>query len=201
MNLAQRLPEFTLGEVDYRISPFRYFLARNCVGAEMASALLGWFETDAPWRLVSTDFYQQYEFSMLDVVLPDQVSRVILPEKFADLRQEMEGIFGVELDVPVSLVAHKLVAGQHIAIHNDHLFGGESHRLTVHLNRGLLDQDGGFFMLFNSFDARDIHTIIRPVTGSAIGFEIGENSHHAVSRLHAGERYTLVYSFFIPGYG
>lgn len=201
MNPAQRLSEIILGEVDYRVSPFRYFLVRNCVGAEIASALLGWFETDAPWRLVTTDFYEQYEFSMLDVALPDQVSRVISPERLADLRREMEGIFDVELDVAVSLVAHKLVAGQRIAIHNDHLFGGESHRLTIQLNRGLADQDGGFFVLFNSFDATDIHAVVRPVTGSAIGFEIGENSHHAVSRLYAGERYTLVYSFFAPGHG
>ncbi len=98
------------------------------------------------------------------------------------------------------LVAHRLMPGQRIAIHNDHLTGGETHRLTIQLNRGLRDEDGGFFMLFNSSDPKDIHRIIRPVTGSGIGFEIGRNSNHAVSRLHGGERYTLVYSFFAQAY-
>ena len=51
-------------------------------------------------------------------------------------------------------------------------------------------------MLFNSDNPKDIHRIVRPISGSAIGFEIGENSNHAVSRLHGGERYTLVYSFY-----
>ncbi len=195
MYLPPRSPEISLGVVDYRVSPFPYFLARNCVGAEILSALLKWFETEAPWRLVTTDFYEQYEFSMLDAALPEEVSELISRDKLAVLCREMAEVFGVAFDLPILLVAHKLVPGQRIAIHNDYLRGKETHRLTIQLNRGLADEDGGFFMLFNSFDPKDIHRIIRPVTGSAIGFEIGEHSHHAVSRLHGGQRYTLVYSF------
>ena len=88
-----------------------------------------------------------------------------------------------------------MIPGQRIAIHNDYLGGHESHRLTIQFNRGLRDRDGGLFVLFNSDDPKDIHRIIRPVAGSGLGFEIGENSNHAVSRLHHGVRYTLVFSF------
>ena len=111
------------------------------------------------------------------------------------LRRAIGNHFGKHLGPRVELVAHKLVEGQRIAIHNDFLVGGETHRLTVQLNRGLDDEDGGFFMLFNSFDAADVHRVLRPVSGTGIGFEIGPHSHHAVSRMHGGERYTLVYSF------
>ena len=161
----------------------------------MERALIEWFETDAPWRLVETDFYQQYEFNMLHMPLPECLAPLISPGNLAALRREMADIFDVAFDDRIMLVAHKLTSGQRIAIHNDHLVGEETHRLTVQLNRGLDDEDGGLIMLFNSFDPADVHRIIRPVTGSGIGFEIGENSHHAVSRLHCGERYTLVYSF------
>ena len=198
--LGQRLGEITLRDVDFRVFPFRYFLAQHCVTDHTALALLEWFETGAPWRLMTTDFYEQYEFSMLDVALPENASHLLSPCSFAVLRREMTRIFGVAFDQHVMLVAHKLMPGQRIAIHNDYLLGEETHRMTIQLNRGLVDRDGGFFMLFNSFDSEDIHRVIRPVTGSAIGFEIGENSHHAVSRLHAGERYTLVYSFVARGY-
>ena len=157
---------------------------------------LEWFETDAPWQLIETDFYEQYEFRMLDVALPESVSRLTSPDNFSALRREMAEIFDVAFDERILLVAHKLVPGQRIAIHNDYLVGKETHRLTIQLNRGLRDEDGGLFMLFNSFEPSDIHRIIRPVCGSVIGFEIGENSHHAVSLLHGGERYTLVYSFY-----
>ena len=197
MNFSpRRLRDGILGRVRLHETPFRYFLARRCLELELELALLDWFETCAPWRLVSTDFYDQYVFSLLDVALPDRVSGLISSDNLASLRHEMRMIFDVCFDSRVMLVAHKLVAGQRIGIHNDYLVGEETHRLTVQLNRGLRDEDGGLFMLFNSFDPKDIHRIIRTVTGSGIGFEISESSNHAVSRLNNGERYTLVYSFY-----
>lgn len=194
--LGQRLGEITLRDVDFRVFPFRYFLAQHCVTDDTALALLEWFETGAPWRLMTTDFYEQYEFSIQDVALPENVSVLLSPRSFAALRREMTRIFGVAFDQHVMLVAHKLMPGQRIAIHNDYLLGEETHRLTVQLNRGLCDSDGGYFLFFNSLDPRDINRIVRPVHRSAIGFEIGEASNHAVSRLHCGERYSLVYSFY-----
>ena len=183
-------------EVEFHAFPFRYFLARRCFSPDLHLALLEWFEADTPWRLVETDFYEQYEFSMFDVVLPESVSWLAAAENLAAVRSAMCALFGVALKDRIMLVAHRLMPGQRIAIHNDHLVGQETHRLTVQFNRGLRDEDGGFFMLFNSDNPKDIHRIVRPISGSAIGFEIGENSNHAVSRLHGGERYTLVYSFY-----
>ena len=185
-----------LKRVEVRAEPFRYFLVRRCLVPDIEQVLLQWFETDAPWRLVETDFYEQYEFSMFDVVLPRSLSSLTSPHNLAMLRREIAAIFGQKFGDRMMVVAHKLTPGQRIAIHNDHLTGEETHRLTVQINRGLRDEDGGLFMLFNSFDPKDIHRLIRPIGGSGIGFEIGGNSHHAVSRLHGGERYTLVYSFY-----
>ncbi len=194
------LRESALEAVELHDAPFRYFLAWRCLAPDIEQTLLEWFETDAPWQLVETDFYEQYEFRMLDVALPEGVSPLTSPDNFATLRQEVTEIFDVAFDERILLVAHKLVPGQRIAIHNDYLVGKETHRLTIQLNRGLRDEDGGLFMLFNSFEPSDIHRIIRPVCGSVIGFEISENSHHAVSLLHGGERYTLVYSFYAQPY-
>lgn len=176
--------------------PFRYFLADRCLRPELEAALLDWFENSAPWRLVETDFYEQYEFSMLDVTLPEAASSLVDSSNLTQYRMLLEAEFDTMLGQRVDVVAHKLLSGQKIAIHNDYLGGAESHRLTIQLNRGLTDDDGGYFMLFNSFDAEDVHRVLRPVSGSAIGFEIGPNSHHAVSRMHSGYRFTLVMSFY-----
>jgi len=181
--------------------PFRYFSTDGCLAPEMEAALLEWFEHGAPWRLVETDFYEQFEFDMRDVELPDPIASLISPASLDELRAKMEAAFGDPLGKHVQVVAHRLVPGQRIAIHNDMREGGETHRLTVQLNRGLVDEDGGFFMLFNSDDANDIHRIMRPISGSAIGFAISPASHHAVSRLHNAERFTLVYSFYGPDNG
>ena len=190
--------ECAANSVEFFGHPFRYFIARRCLSKGIEQILLDWFESAAPWQLVETDFYEQYEFNMLDVDLPEPVSPLTSPVNLFDLRHSVATIFDVALDDQVTLMAHKLVPGQRISIHNDFLGGeNETHRLTVQLNRGLTDGDGGLFVLFNSFDANDIHRVIRPITGSCVGFEITNNSNHAVSKLHRGERYTLVYSFHV----
>jgi hypothetical protein len=177
-------------------TPFPYFLTDCCLAREIESVLLSWLEGPVPWKLVETDFYEQYEFDLRDVPLPGEVAILVKPEPLDCLRGKMERALGCRLKQRVDVVAHRLDPGQRIAIHNDLRESGETHRLMVQLNRGLSDQDGGFFMLFNSDDASDVHRILRPVSGSAIGFAISAASHHAISRLHGGIRYTLVYSFY-----
>jgi hypothetical protein len=175
--------------------PFHYFLVDGCLSENLERETLDWFDSAAPWQLKETDFYEQYEFSLFDVALPSAVAQLVSESALGALRKAMEKIFSCALDEKIELVAHKLIAGQRIAIHNDYLPGEETHRLTIQLNRGLSDADGGFFILFNSFDANDVHRILRPVSGSGVGFAISTNSHHAVSRINSGTRYTLVYSF------
>jgi hypothetical protein len=194
--LAPLNPYERLAPSPVAATPFRYFLTDACLAPEIEAALLEWLEQAAPWQLVETDFYEQFEFDMRDADLPSGIASLVAPASLEALRGKMEATFGNALSSYVQVVAHRLDPGQRIAIHNDMRDGGETHRLTVQLNRGLADEDGGFFMLFNSDDASDIHRILRPVSGSAIGFAISGASHHAVSRLHGGERFTLVYSFY-----
>jgi len=188
-------PSALLEPAESFVEPFRYFLSERCLLPEVERPLLDWFEADAPWRLVETDFYEQYEFDLRDARLPEPLGALVAPDMLEGLRRKMEDALGDPLGPDMQAVAHRLDPGQRIAIHNDMRPGGETHRLTVQLNRGLRDEDGGFFMLFNSDDPSDVHRILRPVSASAIGFAIGPDSHHAVSRLHGGTRFTLVYSF------
>ncbi len=190
------LMPITLRVVEQTKKPFPYFLAEQFVPFSLENELLAWLKDGAPWRLVETDFYQQYEFNLFEADMPASLAWLVSPECLAHLRELIETTLGCRLTDKTELVAHKLLAGQRIGIHNDYLEGQETHRLTVQLNQGLNDEDGGFFMLFNSFDASDIHKVLRPLSGSAVGFEISQDSHHAVSRMHGGERYTLVYSFY-----
>jgi hypothetical protein len=176
-------------------SPFPHALAAECLSPRLALMLLDWFETDAPWRLVEADFYEQYEFSLWDACIP-AATALTDASALGDLRAEMARLFQCRFKAPVNVVAHKLLPGQRIAIHNDYLAGEETHRLVVQLNRGLTDADGGFFMLFKSDDPKDVHEIFRPVNRSGLAFEISARSFHAVSRQHANARYTLVFSLY-----
>jgi len=187
---------FDIGRPVRQAAPFEHILVDRCFDGAVETDLLSWLEQDAPWRLVETDFYEQYEFSLLHVALPPSLARLFSRDGLDALRRQMAQTFDVALTPRLNAVAHKLLPGQRIAIHNDYLAGQETHRLTVQLNRGLSDEDGGFFMLFNSFDPTDVHSIHRPVSASGVGFAIGPDSHHAVSRMHAGERFTIVFSFY-----
>jgi hypothetical protein len=174
-------------------TPFRYATLTECFTPRTGEHLLEWFEHDAPWIAKRTDFYEQYEFSCWDSASP--AACYLTGHDVLDaVGIAMTELFGREFEPRVSVVCHKLVRGHRIGIHNDHLVEEESHRLTIQLNRGLADGDGGFLMLFNSGDPSDVHRVLRPTHLSALAFEISPDSFHAVSEMHGGVRYTIIYS-------
>ncbi len=186
---------FDLGTRTVARSPFPHATFTQCVPGATGEFILGWFETAAPWKHVNTDFYEQHEFSCWDSTEP--VAKLLRSEALLGaLRGNLSDIFGRELLPEASVVAHRLLPGQRIGIHNDHLEHGETHRFVIQLNRGLTDSDGGLFMLFNSEDPSDLHAILRPESLSGFAFEISPRSFHAISQMHDSVRYSVVYSFF-----
>ncbi len=185
-----------VSEISLSTKPFRYFSAISFFNKTCASKMLDWFEADAPWKLVEKEFYEQYEFSFLDASLPDDLKWLGETDSLDYVRSTIERIFDVRVSKKVDLTAHKLVIGQTIRIHNDFIPGQESYRLVTQLNRGWEPKNGGFLILFNRDDPSDINKVITPIHESCFGFEISAHSHHAVSTIHSGERYTVVYSFY-----
>jgi Rps23 Pro-64 3,4-dihydroxylase Tpa1-like proline 4-hydroxylase len=146
--------------------------------------------------LVEADFYTQYEFDVTDVSLPEEIA-FVYDRVFLDyITERFEELFSVKLAGQVDVTAHKLVKGHTIRLHNDFVPGQETHRLLIQLNRNWTDASGGFLLFFNSSNPEDICRVIRPVHNSSTGFAISPKSNHAVSTVHDGERYTLVYSFY-----
>ncbi len=60
----------SLSSVERFSTPFDYFVSPHALKGDLSTRVLDWFETEAPWKLVETDFYEQYEFSLWDVELP-----------------------------------------------------------------------------------------------------------------------------------
>ena len=176
--------------------PFPYAVSSRAFREDISFDILEWLEAEAPWKLVETDFYEQFEFNFADAHLPDQLT-FLQDEKFFDaLKAEIQKLSGKHLSGRIDATAHRLIPGQRIRIHNDFLDGGENYRLLIQLNRGWQDGDGGFLLFFNSPDPADVHKVFRPAHNSAIAFAISPNSNHAVTTIHYSERYTLVYSFY-----
>ena len=175
--------------------PFEHFtgqakLPRGC------EEWLDWLETDAPWKLTTAEFYEQYEFSLLDASLPPVVRCMASPETLTALRRRMSECFRRPLAELVEVTAHKLVPDQTIRVHNDYIVGGESHRLLLQLNRGWEPSNGGYLMFFGGPEPETVSEVIEPINGSVQAFSISPRSYHAVSTVHRGERFTVVYSFY-----
>ena len=183
-------------EINYYSTPFDYFTSPEtfCNGFDLE--LLEWLEKYDSWKLVEKDFYEQYEFSFLDIQLPPHLAFFQQSSSLQVIKAKIEEIFQTRLNDKIDFNAHKLVAGQRIRIHNDFIPRQETHRLIIQLNRGWSDENGGLLLLFNSGDPSDIHKIISPVHNSAVAFKISPNSNHAVSTVYEGGRFTLVYSFY-----
>ena len=184
-----------LDSIEFETSPFEHFIGYGDVSAT-CTEWLDWLETKAPWKLTAAEFYDQYEFSLLHTPLPPVIRRLVAPETLIALRQRMFEYFRHPLSERVDVTAHKLVPEQTIRIHNDHIPGGESHRLLLQLNRGWEPTHGGYLMFFGGPEPETISKVVNPDSGSVQAFAISPRSHHAVSTVHAGERFTMVYSFY-----
>jgi Rps23 Pro-64 3,4-dihydroxylase Tpa1-like proline 4-hydroxylase len=194
--LTESLPVLSLNPSEIRTTPFHYFVSRDILDNEACLEILAWFETIAPWKMIIADFYEQYEFDLFNVELPASLQFLCQQPFLNNLICETQRIFQTTLSDHVDITAHKLLPGQTIRVHNDYVKGQETHRIVTQLNRGWKDKNGGLLMFFNSTDPADIHRIFWPIHNTSVGFAIGPNSNHAVSKIHAGERYTLVFSFY-----
>jgi Rps23 Pro-64 3,4-dihydroxylase Tpa1-like proline 4-hydroxylase len=193
MNPGVDLP---LTDLEVFSHPFPYFTATQGFRDALSASLLDWLESEAPWKLVETDFYEQYEFSLYDAQRPSHLKFITAPRFLERLRLTTEQIFGARLRKKPDCTAHKLVPGQRIRIHNDFLPGQETHRVLVQLNRGWNEDQGGFLMFFNSQDPADVYRLFPPLHNTVVGFAISPDSNHAVSTIHGGGRFTLVFSFY-----
>lgn len=184
-----------LEKIEYFSEPFPYCHSSHTFDPEIALSIFQWMETDAPWELVETDFYEQFEFNLRRVEIPEHLSFLIGDSFITAILEQMISTFNVPLANKVEIVAHKLVPGQSIRIHNDYLEGAETHRLVVQLNSGWPSDNGGLFVIFASANPEDIYQVITPIHNSAVGFAILSNSHHAVSTIYNDARYSLIFSF------
>lgn len=186
-------PEFN--SANHNSQPFAHSLG-HCMLPADSEIWLSWLENDAPWKFTTTDFYEQYEFNLLHVSLGPLTAPLARPATLESIRRWMTRQFCQPLSERVDVTAHKLVQGQTIRIHNDYIPGAESHRLLLQLNRGWKPECGGYLMFFDGPEPETVNKVIKPGHGSVQAFAISPRSYHAVSTVHRGERFTVVYSFY-----
>jgi Rps23 Pro-64 3,4-dihydroxylase Tpa1-like proline 4-hydroxylase len=187
--------ETLLSHSNFTKAPFPHFSTDQMLDNNLATNLLSWFKGYDDWQFTKTSFYTQYEFSLMDMVLPAPLITLTSPGFIEQMTQFFEHTFAAKKLELVGITAHKLLDGYKMGVHNDFIGKEESHRLVIQINDGWKEHNGGYLMLFNSKDPNDVASLIRPIHNSGIGFEISSKSFHAVSTVYDFERYTLVYTF------
>jgi Rps23 Pro-64 3,4-dihydroxylase Tpa1-like proline 4-hydroxylase len=184
-----------------RQEPFPHSTCSNLLPSQLCEGLLDWFETDAPWKLRTASFYEQWEMHVEQCILPQEFRCLLCNETVSVLAEQMLTPLSSKAVRLTEVTAHKLLPGQTIRIHNDFVEGEETHRLLLQVNRGWRESNGGLLMLFSGPRPEDVSRVLRPLHGTLFAFKICPNSFHAVSTVRSGERYTLVYSFRDAGVG
>ena len=188
-------PVVDLSKARLETDPFPFSVVPDALCDDIEQATLSWFEQAAPWRLTEESFYSQHEFDMRDIELPSEIAQLAADTTLAAMRELISKLFHRRLGTTVDMAAHRLMAGQRIRIHDDYLEAGETHRVIVQLNRGWTAGDGGYLLLFGGREPEDVRVALAPMSKQALLFEISHRSHHAVSEVVRGERYSIVYSF------
>ncbi len=187
---------FDISAAARRTHPFPCFTVASVLSTSCEALLLDWLETEAPWRISRQDFYEQYEFDFRDIAIPEGLAPFFSDAAAKDLRDKVASLFGVTLGPQIDITAHRLNRSQKIQIHNDARPDGETHRFLVQLNRAWPQENGGMLMLFSGPEVESLVDILPPTSRSAFGFKISQASFHAVSQVHQGDRFTLVFSFY-----
>ncbi len=187
---------FDLSAAECRAHPFPCFTVPSVLSTSCEALLLDWLETEAPWRISRMDFYEQYEFDFRDIVLPERLMPFFSEAAAKDLRDKVATLFRTSLGPQIDITAHRLNKSQKIQIHNDARPHGETHRFLVQLNRAWPQENGGMLMLFSGPEVESLVDILPPTSRTAFGFQISQASYHAVSQVHQGDRFTLVFSFY-----
>ena len=97
-----------LSSVETFSTPFEFFVSPEALRDDLSARVLEWFETEAPWKLVETDFYEQYEFSLWDVDVPSQLLVLLEPGFLNELKRKVGDLFAVEFSNDIDVAAHKL---------------------------------------------------------------------------------------------
>jgi 2OG-Fe(II) oxygenase superfamily len=182
-------------------APYPHGVVEQVLADEVAEGLADWIADPATWLACDQADPPRRSFYWSSHGAPAPVADLLTVPLMAQLRMEAQEAFGKRFaeDFPVS--ANRYPAGQGIRIHNDyfpdpaahrHFF---THRLIIYLSRDVDPGNGGLLGIFEQDDpATQVRTIV-PGFNAGTLMAMGPHSHHAVSTVRTGVRYSLGFSF------
>jgi Rps23 Pro-64 3,4-dihydroxylase Tpa1-like proline 4-hydroxylase len=178
-----------------RNDPYPHIVSPRFYTEQFADILLGWLETESNWTLNESMRYEQYELGFSQFAHCTEIAGLWDGGVLAHIRDGVRRAIGFPVSSRINISAHKMFPGQQTYIHTDKV-EHETHRVVVPLNRGRAPDSGGNLVLLSGSRPADISVVFKQISNSAVGFALDPKSFHAVSRVKAGTRFTIIYTFF-----
>jgi hypothetical protein len=177
-----------------KTAPYPHIVSPQFYTEHFAETLLTWLEARQDWTLKEGMLFELYELGFSHFKHCTEIQGLWDGAVLARLRDEVTRAIGVPVSSRINIHAHKMLPGQYTNIHTD-LIPEEALRVVVQLNRGRADDSGGNLMLLTGSKPADMSVVFKQTSNSAIAFGLGAESFHAVGRVKAGTRFTIIYTF------
>ncbi|GHA18954.1 hypothetical protein GCM10008090_30790 [Arenicella chitinivorans] len=191
---------FNLENNDLVAHPFRHSTGIGVLPNNLVRDVLIWCREYPNWKHKTLpDFLSLYSNRPAQDEIPKSISWLFSDEAFFSALRHVQKVYDVELSSQIDIQFQKMSENDYVKIHSDHHSKKkQTHRFLIHFNEGWTEENGGYFMVFGDDNGTpnlsDNRTYL-PLSNSVFTFEISEKSHHAVSKVLKGDRYTLMYSF------
>lgn len=186
-------------EIESSADPFPHLVGAPAMERSRADELLAWLESLTNWPLNDGGFYASFEKDLLREKPPAGLAPMFSDDARAAFARQAERIFGTPLEMSDVIAAHQMQTGHGIGIHTDMPRPEEeTHRILIVLARPMPAATGGHFVMLSGADASFARRFIPIAHNTAIAFPLSDASHHAVTTLRAGRRFSIVFSFRPP---
>lgn len=184
--------------------PYTSIHVKSMFTSEIADELLKWIDDSSHYFVekVEKGFRKADTFDVSPNRIPESLKEAFNSQIIQQVKCKAEELFETSFCDECLLFVQRYREGYGTYVHNDYVSKENrlnkqffTHRLVVYLNHGWKEADGGLFGIFGSSNPDSLVTSYQPVHNSAVGFAIGQNSFHAVSKVNDGTRYNIQFNF------
>jgi hypothetical protein len=185
-----------LARMTWHTSPYRHARGHRLFAPMLADQWLSTLEAVPRWTDAAGTFYSAKATVIERAWCPVHLAGLVEGPGLRQLEEAASSLFGQPLRLHGPVVAHRMGPGHSVGVHSDAPFAGEeTHRIVVFIARQPKPTDGGHFLLFEPRAGEKARWVLPLANNSAVAFELNHDSYHAVTRMVAGNRFSLILSF------
>lgn len=196
------LSAFQWCEIQFSDSqPYPWASGDQLLDDQIADEAAAELRTLTRWERVTTHFYTHEIIPISRIsagLVPDTVRSIVRAAASPRVAAAVSRLVAQPVRL-VTVDAHRMWEGDHIAVHNDANSFGELLRLTWFI--GQAPSEGGGFVVHTEMDEGRVHQVVPFQPNRWISFSISMDSYHSVPPMRgvdAGGRNSMIFTWGTP---